>query len=497
MADSEPAEVRSLENIRLNIAKLEADPKRSAVVDERLVELRRNFRELATGIEEAQDDEMLGHGDWQQELKDLLNPLLNELRRATAQPREIEKLRRGVEDLSSGLVRVRAGLLRLDRLTEEASTPQLRSDLTILKTDLQSQEQSLSTQLEVVNHKLQTKLAGRKPLADTLSDIFQVFFKIRGINLILALCAAVLFWFVARRAQFVSAKFIRRNKESTFVSRIISVIVTIGTGLGAVLVFMLALYFVGDWVLLLITIMLLLGVVWTSKQAVQHLWSHTSLLMNMGSVREGERVMHRGLPWKVANIHFLSKLENPALQGRGLLVPIRDLRELRSREIIPEEPWFPSIVGDWVLWDRTNLAQVVFQGVEYVTLKYLGGEEVLVLATDYYSARVVNLSKGFCHQISIIVNQHDRQDVCTRIMPGLKSAIIAMLNRHDVVAKSVDIEVEGVSDRGISLLVIADFNGQVAAKYDIARRAISAGGFEYFNRCGLTLPEQSIRYANS
>lgn len=485
--------VGSLETIRTNLARLEADQKRTPLVEERINELRRNLRELATGIDEGQSAESSAPPDWQQEIRDLLSPLLNEVRRATQQPREIERLRRSVEEFGGEISRLDEADKRVAELLAANPSALLAQDLNALRGELSAQRQSAATQLEIVTHKLNTKLADRKTLSQALNDIFQVFFKIRGINLLIALGAAFIFWFVARRVQMVSGKIIRRNKEPTFVSRVASIVVTAGAGVGAVLVFMLALYFVGDWVLLLLTLMLILGIVWTSKQAVQHLWAHTSLLMNMGSVREGERVFYRGLPWKVSNVHFLSKLENPAIDGPGLLLPMRDLRELRSREINRAEPWFPSRTGDWVRLNGAQPAQVVFQGIEYVVLKGVSGGNISIPSSEYYAARVENLSAGFIHQVPVVFNHTARGAVLGKLRSALQIEVTNSLAKHTGAPRNLAIEVNGVTEDGIELLVIAEFSGAEAPHFEKIKRLISTAALEVSNRAGVNLPERHLR----
>jgi hypothetical protein len=484
--------VGSLEAIRSNIARLDAEPKKSPIVEARLKELRRNLRELATGIDDGQVGEA-SNADWQQEIRDLLNPLLNEVRRATQQPREIERLRRTVEELGAEGGRLEGAQRRVGELLSASPSAALAQELTQLKDELAGQHQSIVTQLEIVNHKLNTKLADRKTLSEALNDIFQVFFKIRGINLLIALGAAFIFWFVARRVQIVIARLIRRNREPTFLSRIASIVVTAGAGVGAVLVFMLALYFVGDWVLLLLTLMLFLGIVWTSKQAVQHLWSHASLLMNMGSVREGERVFYRGLPWKVSSVNFLSRLDNPALDGAGLTLPMRDLRDLRSREINPTEPWFPSRTGDWVRLGGTHPAQVLFQGVEYVVLKGTNGGEVSIPSAEYYGAKIENLSRGFSMQVPVVVNHGARSELLGRLRGAMLVEITNSLRRQLGGLRNLAIELNGVSEVGLEVLVVADFLGEAAPHFERARRIIVTAAFEVMNRTSTNLPERHLR----
>ena len=53
--------------------------------------------------------------------------------------------------------------------------------------------------------------------------------------------------------------------------------------------------------------------------------------LNPALVREGERVMIDGIPWRVDAIGVFSKLRNPLLAGGEMRLPIRSLPNLKSR----------------------------------------------------------------------------------------------------------------------------------------------------------------------
>jgi hypothetical protein len=75
-------------------------------------------------------------------------------------------------------------------------------------------------------------------------------------------------------------------------------------------------------------------------------------MLNIGSVREGERLLLEGVPWKVENIHVFCSLFNPTL-GMHLRLPIEQIVGMVSRPYAPEEPWFPCKKGDWVVVENT------------------------------------------------------------------------------------------------------------------------------------------------
>lgn len=76
------------------------------------------------------------------------------------------------------------------------------------------------------------------------------------------------------------------------VHRMITVALTIA---GPMVVF----YVAEDWVLFSLGVLLLLGAAWTLRTAIPRYWQQIRIYLNIGSVREGERILYEGLPWRV------------------------------------------------------------------------------------------------------------------------------------------------------------------------------------------------------
>ncbi len=80
------------------------------VLSEELADLNRNFSELASGVDpiSIELDQVPEELNLMREVRDLLGPLVNELKRATSRPREIDRLRTEISELASGSVKSRA-----------------------------------------------------------------------------------------------------------------------------------------------------------------------------------------------------------------------------------------------------------------------------------------------------------------------------------------------------------------------------------------------------
>ena len=142
---------------------------------------------------------------------------------------------------------------------------------------------------------------------------------------------------------------ILKSKARSFYVRLGEVLFHIMTFIGAASVALIVLYGSGDWVLLSLAIIFMIGLAWTAKQGLPRFWEQIKLLLNLGTVRENERVIYKGLPWKVVSINLYSRLENPALKSSRIRLPLRGLIELNSRPYHADEPWFPCRKEDWVL----------------------------------------------------------------------------------------------------------------------------------------------------
>ncbi len=79
--------------------------------------------------------------------------------------------------------------------------------------------------------------------------------------------------------------------------RVVSVVAALLT---VVLVF----YLFEDWVLLSLAIVFLMGLAWAVKNTLPRFMHQSRLILNIGAVREGERLVYQGVPWLVKKINF-------------------------------------------------------------------------------------------------------------------------------------------------------------------------------------------------
>lgn len=276
--------------------------------------------------------------------------------------------------------------------------------------------------------------------------------------------------------------------------RLADVLYHVLTLLGACGAFLVLLYLYGDWVLLGLSLILIFGIIWAASKGLPRFWTQTQLLLNLGTVREGERVFYRDLPWRVASINIYSQLENPAIRGGKLRVHLEDLIELRSRPMDDGEPWFPSREGNWVLLADGTRGKVLVQTPEFVELVLLGGGRKIYPVGDYLSNSPLNLSRGFRVAFTFGLD-YGLQEQITEAVPRvmlehLKKALASEGKDEHLECLKVEFDTAGPSS--LDLMIYADFRGDAAPSYEALRRSLSRMAVDACNANGWEIPFTQI-----
>lgn len=458
-----------------------------------LAELERNFSELAAGvdplaIEGSTQEEQL---DLMREVRDLLGPLVNELKRATSRPREIDRLRTEIGEQTARLARVQTALDRLDQTAGYVRDDALKAAIEAERASWIRRKSALSASLQVTQQKLDRRLGESQSISQAIENVFQLFFKSRGRNLLLALVATIGFLYAIRRLRrFVAGRALVSRRADSFEGKVLSLVSTVFTVLGAILVFLVSLYFFGDWVLLILVLLLILGLIWTSKQAIPRFWTQSVLILGMGAVREHERVVLDGLPWRVDSISFYSELSNPSLVGGSIRLPIDDLAELRSRPWHEDEPWFPTEPGDVVLLEDGRPAVVEFQSIERVRLRTPGNNRHFVPAADFAGGAIEKLSDGYRIAITFGLDYGDQAGITTTMRDTLHAFVQERWREcrwsESVVSTAVEFKEAGASS--LDMFVRVDLDGSDAFDYATQCRALARDCVDCCNENGWVIP---------
>jgi hypothetical protein len=462
-----------------------------------LTALTRDFQQIATGINlEAYTAKPKQSFDWREELQEVLGPIVKELQNMTARPREIERLRGEVGYCEKQIATARRAILNVQKLILETQDQELRNRLEGVEKDWKQKEQQISSQLAVVQYQLGEKLKEQRPFLESFQDLMKSFFKSRGRNFILALAAFVLVLFLFRLLH----RFVYRwsplggSGERGFYARLSNLLFQVVTFVGATGASVLVLYVSGDWVLLSFAVLFLLGMIWTARQTLPRFWTQAKFLLNLGTVRENERIVYHGIPWIVQSLNFNTQLLNPQLKGGMLRLPLQELMGLRSRPYDPEEPWFPCKENDWVILADGTLGRVVLQSPEMVELRLVGGSRKTYPTADFLKQNPNNISKGFRLSTTLRLDYRHQAESTREIPERLKQVAWRELKQEEFAKDILNFRVEFKEARSSSLdlAILVDCAGKAAKYYDQLTRIIPRVAVEACNKYGWLIPFSQI-----
>jgi hypothetical protein len=255
--------------------------------------------------------------------------------------------------------------------------------------------------------------------------------------------------------------------------RIMDLLYRVVSVMAALVAVILVFYLFEDWVLLSLSIVFLMGLAWAVKNTVPRFVNQSRLILNIGPVREGERVVYQGVPWLVKKINFFSVLENPDL-GQTLRVPIEALMDLTSRPFQKHEPWFPCRKNDWVILSDGTRGGVTSLSHEMVELVLRGGAKKVYQTSDFLGMNPLNLSVNFRLKIGFGISYNLQSIATGRVLDILDAHIRERLAAEDYGESLLNLRVEfaQAGSSSLDLVVIADFDGKMAPLYNRISRAI-------------------------
>lgn len=464
---------------------------------ERLDSLRQDFLKSVGGAEAAEyDGTNPDNLTLQEQLVELVQPLLSALSDASADPRELESLR---GDLGMWKERKRKADVILDRINayqEIEAGDVLQKELTRAQRYWEGKRAESTGQIGVIESRIYQRETRKRPFWESMSDMFGRFFRSRGLNLLFAMLAGVVSYLLVRRIYTFVCRYspLHRKKRATLPRRVADISVTFLSVLIAVWAVMMVFYLRGDWLLLTLVAMMLLGAAWAAKQSLPPYIEQIRTLLNLGSIREGERIVHLGLPWKVRTISFFTTLENPDLQGGELRIPIRDLMGMMSREHDPKEPWFPTRVDDWVLMGDDTHGKVVTQTPEQVVVLHLGGSLKTYPSAEYLLQRPENLSNGY-RVDTVFGIDYKHQSISTTEVPAvferaITEALFSKFDRESI--RSIKVELNAAGASSLDYRVIVDVDGSHGSRYRALKRLIQSVCVDTCNAQGWVIPFTQI-----
>ncbi len=432
-----------------------------------------DFERIATGVEPALfAEKKTAMFSWKDELTSLVEPAIKELKRFTIRARQKSDLKDKIVELRLLKTASRQAVVHLQAVLEETADKQVQKEVRALQPEWINVEKRLENKLDLAERELAQLEEQEFSLVESSSNSLRKFFRNRGLYLGVAILVFIVIMMGCRLLyRGIAALSVRWNKKKdkrSFKIRLLYIIFQVLSVILAVIGLFFVLYLAEDWFLLSMAIIFFLGVAWTIRQGLPRLWQQGRLMLNIGAVRENERLVLHGVPWRVASINVFCRLVNPSL-GVELRLPIEDLVSLVSRPYNQEEPWFPCKKGDWVVIGSATRARVVSLSHEQVEVVERGGRRVTYPTDAFLQACPANLSRNFRIRVVFGVSYGLQETVTSAIPQTLKEYLELRMVEEGYNSSCLNLQVEfyQANSSSLDLIVLADFEGQVA---DILKR---------------------------
>jgi len=473
-------------------SKAEERAARIAEINDDLSELNRQIGAVATGVsDEEYGIEADAKFDLNAEAQALVEPFIAMLRDATENARQIERLRRDLNEAKRRKALADRALATLKPMRDIAEAPDLIETLDQRRALWEGRANAESDLAGALKQQLDDRLSDRGATQTAAGEAASSFVKDRGISLLLGIGAfAVVFGLMRLLHQAARWLRVKRRIKRNFYTRLSNLIFTALTPILAVTAMLTIFNMRNDWLLLGIFAIMLVALLWIGIKMIPEMIDQVTLLLNLGAVQEDERVIFDDTPYLVKRLDFYTDLENPALEGAQFTLPIKDLIGLHSRPSGPDEPWFPSLRGDWVRLADETFGQVISQSPDMVEIEIPGGSRMTYSHDDYLAEKPDNLSDGFRSEI-VFGLSYKHQDVATgKAMEMLKDHIRAGLLKLVPEQHLLDVgcEMLEAGDNAIIYEVEADLTGAVAPLMEDVERELTRLCVDACNSFGWEIP---------
>ncbi|MFK7891799.1 MAG: hypothetical protein AB8B63_13365 [Granulosicoccus sp.] len=429
---------------------------------------------------------------WQQDMLDILNPLIDSMKSITKRPRQIAELRSTIQENDTKLAIAREALNELQSIPDSELSESALARLTELEADYNADVEQLSQEILIAQSQLDRLTEDQQSFFDAVLPATRSFIVGRGLTLVLAFIAAVMVWLLMRLLWWIyETRFTNKHqrRESTWF-RVLAYGYYFLTALIIILTVIVVLYVREDLLLLALALLVIAGAVLSFRQFLPRYVREARLLLNLGPVREGERVIFNGLPWRVESINLNSVLRNPSLDGIVRL-PLDAMSELISRPV-KHNLWFPSSSGDYIILPDGTFGQIRHQTPDLVEIKARGGMSITYDTADFYAINLLNLSRDKTFGVSITFGfDYSLQAISlTEIPATLYKAVETTLHDagYSTLLKSLIVELSTASASSLDYIVFATMDNKAAGDFYKLERLMQQACIAVSNEQEWTIP---------
>jgi small-conductance mechanosensitive channel len=433
--------------------------------------------------------------NWLGKVQAMTKPIINILHRLSEKPRKIDTLQEEIEILERKISKsstANKSLKAMSEIPENLATQnanqlqKYRDRFEELK--IKYNPQILKLELDAARGNLQKLEGNKKTLLDLTSELIEEFFSVRGKNILFALGAFLGVWWALNKLGKLLINRSQFGKAFKTAYGFLTITACIGSSV-------LVLFLRNDWLLLSVVSLILLAVFWTSRQIIPQFFNELKMIMNLGPVKEGERIIWEGLPWLVKEVGMQTTIENKNLENGIFSVPISYLIDLHSRSVVEDEPWFPTKKGNWVLLSDKTYGQILFQTIEQVVVLSEGSKKFYP-TQEFLNLNPINLSTGFDLFIEFGLN-HSVQEKIPDEIPQLFESEIQKQFKERIEKKPADfnelnVMFSEITPTSLNLTIIVKVDGRLANEYYIIRKEINSALVRVCNANGFAIPSNQI-----
>lgn len=467
-------QTKNLVHAKENQVKEEKDEKRKIILlsdlkrlNERYSKIKLNLISTITNIkvDEIKNDDQPTKRDLLNELQTLLAPALDTIQRISARPRKIEKLKNEIEQLEQKRNLADEALKNLDNITHSDEFKPLLSDLEGYLEEAKFNVNDLKQELLIAEDKFKGELNNLtrddKSVFEASTEMLKKFFSNKGKHLGYSIFVFIFSLWIFRQFRTKIINRFLENRPDQWYVKPVNALYGLFSFMTSTTLSLITLYVVGDWILVTFFILAFTSAVWASKDYIHKYLAQGRLILNLGTIKEGELVIYRDLPWKVKNISFVTTFENEFLDTTEIRIEIGEIFKMHSRKILLNERWFPTKAGDWVILNDQTFGKVSLQTVEQVIIEMFGGHKKHYLTLNYLQQNPINLSHGY--SVSFIFGiDYNTQNKISSIISTLKTKLLTKIKTLNIPAIDPDLEFHSAGESSLNLLVSANFLGNYA-----------------------------------
>jgi hypothetical protein len=465
-------------------------------INQSIKEQERSFEMIQTGgfeLDEVEDSPEVPF-DWQNELLEILKPILNELHQLTENKRELVDLQKKIPLLESQILDISEKLEFMAQINIEGLESDTLKQFEKIKRKWQKLLEEKKYLLELAHLQLNEMIKSQVEKEVSVSDHIKQFATGRGATLFFAVLAFFVVYFfltLLRKGVLWINKRKHEGKQQTYFQRIFTLIYYTATIIFSLTATFYVLNIRNDQVLIGIAIILLISLIWVLKNSIPRYIKELNILLNAGSVREGESISYNGIPMKVTNLNFYTKLTNPVLPELTLQLPLSELSNYISRPCSKDEPWFPCQEGDFVMLSDGTYSMVQRITLENVMLSLPNGMMPQTYAiSDFLAEKPKNYSRGF-FVVSDFGIDYKYQQQCTTQIPKLLCAGIREGLQQEPYSEFLnDIWVffAKANTSSLDYKIVTVFDGQAAVYYHSITRDLQRYAVDVCNQQQWEIP---------